>query len=209
MEVSAAVDGFLQPSQAHLHSPSCLPPPVNHPPLILISAKALRRRNFHFIRAHLGPLVIGVGRQNQSWAKEARLLYQRRFTHSRPPWCSGSAVKQLRLEQTKQTTIWFRRFQFNWILFSTAESIKRMKTLDKFIVVYKIYQSVLVQNHKSTRICRQKCANNAFCNESLGQSCCRVGLRIGHNFQGTCTQLANLRISNTFFEFFIKLDCLI
>ena len=32
MEVSAAVDGFLQPSQAHLHSPSCLPPPVNHPP---------------------------------------------------------------------------------------------------------------------------------------------------------------------------------
>ena len=30
MEVSAAVDGFLQPSQAHLHSASCLPPPVNH-----------------------------------------------------------------------------------------------------------------------------------------------------------------------------------
>ena len=50
----------------------------------------------------------------------------------------------MRLEQTKQTTIWFRRFQFNWILFST-ESIKRMKTLDKFIDVYKIYLSVLVQ----------------------------------------------------------------
>ena len=56
-------------------------------------------------------------------------------------------------------------------------------------------------NHKSTRICRQKCANNAFCNESPGQSCCRVGLRIGHNFQGTCTQLATLRISSTLLSF--------
>ena len=57
------------------------------------------------------------------------------------------------------------------------------------------------KNQKSTRICRQKCANNAFCSKFPGQSCCRVGLRIGHNFQGTCTQLATLRISNTLLSF--------
>ena len=41
MEVSATVDGFLQPSKPHLHSPSWRPPPSCHPvlPIIITAAK--------------------------------------------------------------------------------------------------------------------------------------------------------------------------